>query len=164
MGFSHTEINTGLKKYRKLKRRLNIRRIRSGITIIDDSYSANPHAVKSAIDVLSHIGKGSNKVAVLGSMTRLGAYRVKGHKEVGKYIVERDIQHLYTYGKDAQWIKDSAIEYGFPKQNAYHFTDKRALHYHLLRKIASESQTTILIKGSNKMKMGKTVQLLIKHK
>ncbi|MCK9906477.1 hypothetical protein MXD63_41620, partial [Frankia sp. Cpl3] len=73
LGCSPATIQSGLRTYQKPGRRLITYRLRNGIKLLDDSYSANPNAMRAAIDVLSTIGKGTN-VAVLGSMLEMGPY------------------------------------------------------------------------------------------
>lgn len=160
LGLTPGEMKKGLHAFKKSKRRLNLYKLGRGIHILDDTYSANPHAVKAAIDVLTTIGKKSN-IAVLGTMLEMGKYSVKNHKYVGRYLAKKNITHLYTYGNDAKYIGAGAIEAGYPRSKVRHFTVKSKLNRHLLNQI--KSGNTILVKGSNKMKMNETVQFLVKR-
>lgn len=155
--FNPDRIKTGLRTYFRIGGRLRIYMAGKGVRIIDDSYSANPHATKEALKVLHHIG-GKNKIAVLGTMKCMGNYSGIAHKSVGQFLSGQDVQQLFTYGKDADLIREGAIETGFPAENARHFTNQKSL----IRSVAEAIKpgTTVLVKGSNEMGMGKVVRRL----
>ncbi|WP_241254438.1 UDP-N-acetylmuramoyl-tripeptide--D-alanyl-D-alanine ligase [Brevibacillus sp. SYP-B805] len=150
-------IQLGLRSFRRPKSRLTMYRLSRGIKVIDDSYSANPSAVKAALDVLAKVGTGTN-VAVLGSMLEMGNYAVKGHKLVGRYAAQKKVDYLYTLGKSARYIKRGATQSGFPQERAVHCATKAQLHRLLRRRL--RPNTTFLVKASHKMKMKETVQYL----
>lgn len=160
LGFTPKEIQEGLKSFKRPWRRLNIYQLPNGIKIIDDTYSANPHAMKAAIDVLSQIGKGMN-IAVLGTMLEMGKYSKRAHQEVGKYIVKKKVDYLYTYGKDATLIGKAAKELGFPPKRVFHFTNKEKLNHFLTKYL--RPNTTILVKASHGIRMNETVKYLIAY-
>lgn len=157
LGFTPKQLKDGLKTYEKQKRRLYVYDLGRGIRIIDDSFSANPDAVKAALDVLSAIGK-KKKIAVLGSMLELGAYSVKGHKEIGRHAARKNITKVYAIGKGASQIIAGAKEAGFPTQNLHSFVSRAQLHKALVRVI--QPGTTILVKGSHQIRMNETVAYL----
>ncbi|MCP3774388.1 UDP-N-acetylmuramoyl-tripeptide--D-alanyl-D-alanine ligase [Paenibacillus sp. MZ04-78.2] len=157
LGFTPKQIQSGLKTYEKPKRRLYVYDLRRGIRLIDDSYSANPDAVKAALDVLAATGQ-KKKIAVLGSMLELGAYSVYGHKEIGRYAARKNITHVYAIGKHASQIIAGARAAGFPAQNLHSFGSRAQLRKALTRAI--QPGTTILVKGSNQMGLNKIVAYL----
>jgi UDP-N-acetylmuramoyl-tripeptide--D-alanyl-D-alanine ligase len=143
-----------------MDRRLKVHHLPNEVSLIDDTYSANPQASMAAIDVLQNIG-GQKKVVVLGSMLELGSYSVEGHREVGKYIAKNNVDLLFTFGTEAKEIVNGAIESGFPADSARHFSTEKKLHSELKKAISKN--TTILVKGSNKVKLNKTVLFLMKY-
>src|SRR5262249_33993945 len=58
-------------------------RLAHGITVIDDSYNANPTATKLAIEVLAR-SAGSRRIAVIGEMLELGERSSELHADVGR--------------------------------------------------------------------------------
>lgn len=149
LGFTVKEIKEGLQAYEKPKRRLEIYRLKDDIVLIDDSYSANPHAVKAAVDVLYELGKTKSTIAVLGSMMQLGEYSVTGHREVGAYVSAKQIDYLLTFGEYAKPVITAALENGYPPQRAMHYEVLDELHRHLKKII--QPGTIILVKASNMM-------------
>ncbi len=61
--------------------RLNVLRLAQGVTLIDDTYNANPDSMSAALDVLASREAG-RRVAVLGDMFELGAAAEAGHEAV----------------------------------------------------------------------------------
>jgi UDP-N-acetylmuramoyl-tripeptide--D-alanyl-D-alanine ligase len=70
------------------------------LCIIDDTYNANPAAVKAAIDHLVRVAadKGGRPVAVLGDMLELGPRSAVFHREIGEYAAERGVSALWGVG------------------------------------------------------------------
>lgn len=57
-----------------------------GMTVIDDSYNANPLSMRLGLDTLGQERQdGRRLVAVLGTMKELGTESVRFHQEIGRY-------------------------------------------------------------------------------
>ncbi|MFT9846598.1 UDP-N-acetylmuramoyl-tripeptide--D-alanyl-D-alanine ligase [Aneurinibacillus sp. REN35] len=160
LGFSPQEMKTGLGIYKRTPHRMNVFRYAPDITLIDDSCSANPNAVRAAIDVLNKVG-GETKLAVLGTMLAMGKYSTKAHTEVGEYVAQAGIDYLYTYGKKAKIIAASAIKAGFPAERVRTFESEPALRRAILAHL--RPHTTILVKASHKIGLEKTVAYIKKQ-
>jgi UDP-N-acetylmuramoyl-tripeptide--D-alanyl-D-alanine ligase len=96
-GLSCEQVAAGLAAFEAEGGRLARRRIAGDITLIDDSYNANPASVKAAIDVLAT--SDARRVLVLGTMAELGADSEALHAEVGRYGRERGIDALWVTGE-----------------------------------------------------------------
>jgi len=80
-----TVVKSGLRAFKPPKGRLNILKL-CNMTLIDDSYNANPASMKYGLDTLAKTaGQGDRKVAVLGHMAELGEHAPQYHKEIGIY-------------------------------------------------------------------------------
>lgn len=158
LNFTPSEIRLGLENYKIPIRRLNLINLRNHSLLIDDTVNANPQSVKAAVDVLVEIGKAKKKIVVLGSMLELGKYTIKGHKEVGHYLAKNNIDAIYTYGEEAEWILKGAIDRGFPAEKVKHFQDRDLLHRNLKKRL--EMNSVILVKGSSLTKMSETVKYI----
>ncbi|WP_297889952.1 UDP-N-acetylmuramoyl-tripeptide--D-alanyl-D-alanine ligase, partial [Sulfurihydrogenibium sp.] len=92
-----------LKDFKQPQGRGNILKV-GNITIIDDSYNANPLSVKNAIETLNEIP--SLKILVLGDMLELGELSEKLHREIGKEILKTNIDYVFLYGEETKYIYD----------------------------------------------------------
>jgi len=142
LGINPSLIKEGLEKTKTEKGRLQL--LESGrFTILDDSYNANPHSMKAAIDTLKTFS--GEKIAVLGSMAELGTNSIELHQEIGEYASHAGLDKLYTIGEDSKHY------------NGKHFPDIESL-YNQLNEF--HSGAVILIKGSRMMKLDELVDIL----
>ena len=137
------------------KNRMQI--MRSGeLKILDDTYNANPDAMKAAIDVLSSIS-GHRRVAVLADMLELGTQSGSLHREVGSYLKGKNVDVLITVGDDAVQIAESVRQSG-KEIPVFCYADYEELIAHA--EDVLESGDVILVKGSHVMKMDAVVDYL----
>ncbi len=76
--------------------RLNVSRF-GGLTLIDDSYNANPTSVSAAVDVLKSAG-GRRRVFVGGEMLELGQHATTMHERAGREIAEAGVELMVAIG------------------------------------------------------------------
>jgi UDP-N-acetylmuramoyl-tripeptide--D-alanyl-D-alanine ligase len=94
----------------------------SGVTLIDDSYNANPTATKSALVVLGGSPSAVRRVAVLGEMFELGDRAVALHEDVGRTAASTRVDVLVTVGGEAAVaMGEAAIAAGLTRANVHHF-------------------------------------------
>jgi len=92
------------------------------ITVIDDSYNANPTATRTALSVLTVDASASRRVAVLGDMLELGDRAVALHEEVGRAVAAANVAVLVVIGGDlAAALARSAVAAGMPRRAVHHF-------------------------------------------
>lgn len=141
-----SEIAKGLANYVPSGMRQRIKTV-NGVTFIEDCYNASPDSQKAGINSLCQIAKG-RKIAVLGDMLELGSYSETAHRTVGDYAGEKNLDALYTLGKDAHFIADSAKKCGL--SNVFEYNDKELLTKRLLKDL--QKGDTVLFKASRGMK------------
>jgi UDP-N-acetylmuramoyl-tripeptide--D-alanyl-D-alanine ligase len=90
-------------------RRMDVFDRSDGVTVIDDSYNANPSSTAAALRALAAIGQNRRMVAVLGYMAELGDQEEAGHREVGRLAAELGVDTLIAVG-DAAPVLDGAAE------------------------------------------------------
>ncbi|MDN3922268.1 UDP-N-acetylmuramoyl-tripeptide--D-alanyl-D-alanine ligase [Roseateles violae] len=142
----------GLEDFRPVKGRSQLRSLeREGrrITLIDDSYNANPDSVRAAIEVLAELP--GDSWLLLGDMGEVGDQGPAFHAEVGAYAASRGLAALWTAGSAAA---ASAAAYG---AGARHFNTVAELIGALSTAPAVQN---ILVKGSRFMKMEQVVAAL----
>lgn len=106
-GLKCSEIQQGLLSAEFSSLRMEFIKLNNGARIINDSYNANPLAVKAALDVLAET-KGARKIAVLASMLELGEQSLIKHREVGSYAAAKNLDFLITIGREAAEIAAGA--------------------------------------------------------
>jgi len=93
-----------------------------GITVIDDSYNANPTATKGALAVVGGSPWASRRVAVLGEMLELGDRAVALHEEVGRAAASAGVDVLVTVGgPSSAAMGEAAIAAGLTRGTVHHF-------------------------------------------
>lgn len=108
-GLSPTEIQQGLLQTEFSSNRMEIIELQAGVRIINDSYNANPLAVKAALEVLT-AHAADRKIAVLASMLELGEKSSASHQEIGLCAAQKNIDLLVTIGKKGREIAAGARE------------------------------------------------------
>lgn len=113
------------------------------VTVVDDTYNANPDSVRAAIEVLVELP--APRVLVLGDMGEVGTQGPAFHQEVGAYAKAKGVDQLLCLGDLAQ---HSATAYG---AGAVHAPDIDALTQRVLALLPNAG--SVLVKGSRFMKM-----------
>ena len=131
-------------------RALLLHTVATQITLVDDTYNANPDSVRAAIDVLAELP--APRLLVLGDMGEVGNQGPEFHAEVGAYAAERGIEALYTLG-------DLCVHAARAFGPARHFENMGSLLNAATAHVA-EFQS-VVVKGSRFMKMEQVVEALL---
>jgi UDP-N-acetylmuramoyl-tripeptide--D-alanyl-D-alanine ligase len=117
------------------------------ITLIDDTYNANPDSVRAALDVLAELPP--PRLAVLGDMGEVGSQGPQFHAEVGEHARALGIDQLFTLGEQAVAMKGR------------HFADLESLNAATAGELRHAS--SVLVKGSRFMKMERVVEAILRE-
>ena len=90
----------------------------AGVTLINDSYNANPESMRAALDALAVMGSTNRTWAVLGEMLELGEDSIGEHESVARVVADLGISRLLCIGQGAQTIYRAALDAGFPEEQA----------------------------------------------
>jgi len=146
-------VASGLQAFRPVAGRSALRAGRwqgRTITLVDDSYNANPDSVRAAIDTLAAL-PGPHWL-LLGDMGEVGTQGPAFHAEVGRHAAERGIEALWCAGELAA---EAAKAFG---PSARHFADVPALLAAL--QDGGPDAASVLVKGSRFMRMERIVNVL----
>ena len=158
-GIALADIVRGLESFAPVKGRSQLKSLRRrgrAITLVDDTYNANPDSVRAAIDVLA--GLPSPRWLVLGDMGEVGDQGPAFHQEIGAYAQARGIDMFWCAG---DLCAHAAHAYG---PQARHFADTPALLAALGESTATEPAFgAVLVKGSRFMGMERVVAQLVAH-
>ena len=119
------------------------------VTLIDDTYNANPDSVRAAIDVLAAMP--GPRWLVLGDMGEVGEQGPTFHREVGAYAKERGVESLWTVGAASV---HAALAFG----SARHFSTVADLIEALPQ---APDCMAVVVKGSRFMKTEQVVAALL---
>ncbi len=125
------------------------------ITLIDESYNANPASVRAAIDVLGQ--RPQRRVLVLGDMLELGPTSLDLHAGLAPDIDHAGIAALYTAGPMMQALHDAASTVA----HRVHAEDSLALAKILVDEL--QAGDAVLIKGSLGSRMKLVLDAILKH-
>jgi UDP-N-acetylmuramoyl-tripeptide--D-alanyl-D-alanine ligase len=115
------------------------------LTVVDDTYNANPDSVRAAIDVLAELP--GPRLLVLGDMGEVGDQGPRFHAEVGEHARARGIEQLLTLGTQSVAM------------GGRHFGDIDSLKDAVLAELPHAA--TVLVKGSRFMQMERVVQAIM---
>lgn len=109
-GMPVADVATGLTRATALSpHRMAVAELAGGITLIDDSYNANPDSMRAALKALAAMGRGRRTIAVLGQMLELGEGSLAEHDAIGRLAVRLDVSHLLVVGDGARAIYTGAL-------------------------------------------------------
>ena len=112
-------------------------------TLIDDSYSGQPEAMKLGIEALDKTHTAGRKIVVLGKMAELGDTSKARHIEIGKQLANSSIDVVVGVCPE---MKDMLAQLPVEKQQ-YYFENKDQVADFLLNKLL-QNNDTVLIKGA----------------
>jgi len=115
MGLSDSEIEAGIAAYETVGRR-GVVTDTGFVTLVDDSYNANPDSVKCGIDSLMKLP--GRHVCVLADMLEMGEESPRMHFEVGEYAREKGVELLVACGPLGKMMADGAGDRGLYYEDA----------------------------------------------
>ena len=149
---SPKSIQTSLRRFSASSKRMEVRIVR-GVTIIDDTYNANPESMLAALETLHSMHSRGKKIAVLADMLELGKQSMREHQAVGENV---GVDCLLTFGRYARAIHESASA-----KTKFHYDQKNVLSEYLAELVTPGD--IVLVKGSHGMAMEDVVTFLVER-
>jgi len=148
-------IAAGLSEFAPVKgrsRAVTVRLANRLVTLIDDTYNANPDSMRAAIEVLAELP--APRLLVMGDMGEVGDQGPQFHEEAGRYARARGIEQLFTLGVQSQ---GAGTAFGAGR----HFNQMADLAAAVVAELPQAG--SVLVKGSRFMKMEQVVQAIADH-
>jgi len=159
-GVSLADIGRGLDAFEPVggrSRALSLALPDRHVTLIDDTYNANPDSVVAAIQVLAELP--GPRLLVLGDMGEVGEQGLAFHLEVLRLAQARGIEAVHCAG---DWMQQAVAALTAAGETApTHWSDVPALAAHASALVAATpapSVRSVLVKGSRFMRMERVVQ------
>ena len=153
LGMTQEEIAEGVGHFVNSKMRMDTVRCGDGVTVLNDTYNANPQSMRAALEVLSKFD-GDYKVAVLGDMLELGDLSREAHEELGRLAAESGLYCLVTYGEQA---KRTAVVAAAKGVKTLHANNYREAADALLNRV--QPGDALLVKASRGMALEKALEI-----
>jgi UDP-N-acetylmuramoyl-tripeptide--D-alanyl-D-alanine ligase len=133
-------------------------KLAAGVTILDDSYNANPTATRGALHVLVNAAA-TRRIAVIGEMLELGNYAIPLHEGVGRAAAEAGVHKLVAVGgAAAAAMADAAVSAGMAASDVrYVATSDEAADLVLT---LVQPGDVVLVKGSRGVRTDRVVERL----
>jgi UDP-N-acetylmuramoyl-tripeptide--D-alanyl-D-alanine ligase len=157
VGVGIDAIAAGLASAEAVGNRMRVVALPSGITILNDSYNANPASVAAALQSLAESAVG-RRIAVLGDMLELGAASAEHHRAVGRLATALGIDALHLFGEYAEETAAGAGGSGMPAAAIHVASSHAAIADAIVR--AAGAGDWVLVKGSRGQRMEEVVRLL----
>jgi UDP-N-acetylmuramoyl-tripeptide--D-alanyl-D-alanine ligase len=129
------------------------------VTLIDDTYNANPDSVVAAIDVLAELP--GPRLLVLGDMGEVGEQGLAFHLEVLRHARERGIESVHVAG---DWMRQATAALQAAGEPApTHWAEVPEMLATVVATVSAASApsvASVLVKGSRFMRMERVVQAL----
>ncbi len=161
LGYSIEDVLPGLARLRGAQGRMQIHRA-DGLTLIDDSYNANPLSASAGISQLANMGGHRRRVMVVGDMLELGAVAHTSHRDLGRQVALAGIDMLVAVGRHAEAVLSGAREQGMPADRLLAWQDAEGCMDDLPDLLGDGD--LVFVKGSRAMGLDRLVDRLLSEK
>ena len=157
-GAALDDVVAGLERYRAPAGRMERIALPQDVTVLNDSYNANPQSMEVALRSLAELKGARRGLAVLGDMGELGPIAREAHRAAGALAAELGIDLLFALGETADEVVAGALAAGMRPDAATASRDGAELIPRL--RAALRPGDWVLVKGSRSMRMERIVQAL----
>jgi UDP-N-acetylmuramoyl-tripeptide--D-alanyl-D-alanine ligase len=139
-----------------------LRRLHGGAIAYDDSYNANPAAVRSALATIAELAGSGRRLAVLGDMLELGSQSGRAHRALGRTLARAGFDQLVLVGPQMELTAAAAIGSGYPRGRLIRCRDQAEATARLGPLLRSGD--LVLIKGSHGVGLDRLVDALAEER
>ncbi len=149
----------GLEKFKSIKGRFVLRNIQDDITLVDDTYNANPLSLKAALDSIRSMEyRPDNLIIGLADMLELGVESNKLHYDAGKWVAELAPRLFVITGEYGSEMARGAKDFGLPDEQVVVAKDAEEMAAVIMENMRPGD--AILLKGSRLMGLDKLADKL----
>ena len=159
MGMPLTAIAAALGAAQPEAGRAQVLRTDAGVTVMDDSYNANPDSMRASLRTFAAMRADGRKIAILGDMGELGPVSEEGHAQVGADAAAAGVDLLVCVGPLARGIARAAGEAGLASDRIVCVDDAAAALAHVRPLI--EGGDAVLVKASHAVGLERVVEGLV---
>ena len=157
VGVSLDAAAAALEDFEAPSMRMEIVRLDSGVTVLNDCYNANPGSMAAALQTLA-ASAAERRIAALGEMLELGASAESAHRELGTRAAAAGLDALFLMGTHAAAVREGALAGGLSADRITIAVTHEALA-DLLRAMLRAGDL-LLLKGSRGAALEKVLQRL----
>ena len=157
VGIAGETVRAGLERVTAPSMRMEIRRLPSGVTVLNDCYNANPASMAAALQTLA-ASHATRRIAVLGEMRELGEHAEAACHELGTAAAAVGLEVLLLLGVQAPLVRDSALAAGMDASRVVVAAD----HDEAARRLRTTIRAgdVVLLKGSRGATLERILQRL----
>lgn len=153
---SYEDIKESIKNTKLVSNRLEYKKTKNNVTIIDDTYNSSLDAIKASLEILCK-EVGNRKVAVIGDILEVGEYNKEIHRNIGKLLIDSNLDLIITIGNNTKYTDEYLEENNY--KNYYHFDSEEVSHEEINKLL--EDGDVVLFKASHALNLGNIVKYLL---
>jgi UDP-N-acetylmuramoyl-tripeptide--D-alanyl-D-alanine ligase len=138
---------------------MEIRQLKNGVFIINDTYNANPASVREALRTLKDLRGDHASTVILGDMLELGDHACEMHEGIGGLMADTGVGTIFLRGRLSQATAAGAVKRNMSGNRIFFFETPEDVIPHL--KSTLKTGDWVLVKGSRMMKMEEVVRVII---
>ena len=153
------DIKKGICGLELTSNRLEYKRYKEDILLIDDTYNASLDSIKSSLEILRKENS-ERKMAVIGDVLEMGEFSQDIHIEIGKELLLNNLDYIVTIGENTKYTDKYLTDNGYI--NIKHF-DNEDESYIFIENMLKKGDA-VLFKGSHGINLKNIVLYLMNDK
>lgn len=150
LGMHFKDMPAALEGYQGPPMRLKVLHLAQGITLLDDTYNANPQSVHAALDVLCGHECAGRCLVILGDMLELGDVSIQAHTDMGNHVASC-VDRAVFVGPMGEHAVSVVLKSGVGAGRLRSYHSSKDVLVDLVDLVRPGD--TILVKGSRAMRM-----------